>query len=83
MADAQEQVGRWRQMAEECRTKAEQLTDAGARSSFLHMARTYDNMADRYMRLAASDRLESFGNPEQAAPTPPAESADEAGQRRR
>ncbi len=40
MGDGHEQVKRWRQMAEECRAKAEQMADAGARSSFLHMAKT-------------------------------------------
>src|SRR4051812_7627783 len=46
-------IRRWRDMAEECRVRAEQMADAGARSSFLHIARTYDDMADRFASEAA------------------------------
>ncbi len=59
MDDVQDQVRRWRLMAEECRSKAEQMTDAGARGSFLHMAQTYDSMADRFEKRGDPGWLEN------------------------
>ncbi len=84
MADGHEQVKRWRQMAEECRAKAEQMADAGARSSFLHMAKTYESMADRFVRLASGTWLQSLAEVEPpVTAAPDAAKPGEAGQQRR
>jgi hypothetical protein len=46
-------IRRWRDMADECRARAAEMADEGARSSFLHMARTYEAMAERFAREAS------------------------------
>ena len=48
--DSAEQARRWRQKAEECRTVAEQMQNPMAKESFLHMARSYDALAERLER---------------------------------
>ena len=40
----------WRERAEEARTRAEGMHDAGAKETLLRIARTYDAMAQRAAR---------------------------------
>ena len=63
--------------------KAEQMADAGARSSFLYMAKTYDSMADRFLRLSATSWLDRIGNPEPPPAAPDSEADGAPGHRRR
>ena len=42
-----EQARRWRRKAEECRLIAEQVKNPMARDTFMHLAQSYDALAER------------------------------------
>lgn len=56
-----EQAWHWRQKAEECRAVAEQMKNPMARETFMHLARTYDTLAERLERQDKRDTTEEAG----------------------
>lgn len=46
------EANRHREMAEECRTMAECMTDGGVRVQYRKLAQAYDELADNEVRVA-------------------------------